>query len=122
MTAQEQTRVFADAAEFAAWLDEHHTQDAGIWLKIAKKASAFSTVTGMEAVEVGLCYGWISSLRKPLDRDFFLQRYSRRRPRSPWSKVNVDLVTKLTAAGRMREPGLAETRAAQADGRWDRAS
>jgi len=110
--------VFAGPAEFAAWLEEHHGQEEAIWLKIAKKGSPVRTVTGFEAVEVGLCYGWISSLRKPLDQDFFLQRYSRRRPRSPWSQVNVDLVAKLTAAGRMRPPGQAEVTAAQADGRW----
>ncbi|MEV0153406.1 hypothetical protein AB0H57_06635 [Micromonospora sp. NPDC050686] len=110
--------VFTGQDEFAAWLEEHHAQEEAIWLKIAKKKSPHTTVTGMAAVEVGLCYGWISSLRKPLDEDFFLQRYSRRRSRSPWSQVNVDLVAKLSAQGRMRPPGLAEVAAAQADGRW----
>ncbi|NUO59253.1 MAG: hypothetical protein HOV71_10600 [Hamadaea sp.] len=110
--------VFADADAFAAWLDEHHTQEEAIWLKIAKKGSPHRTLSNMDAVEVGLCYGWISSHRKPLDQDFFLQRYSRRRPRSPWSQVNKDLVAKLTADGRMRPPGQAEVDAAQADGRW----
>ncbi|MEV6966884.1 hypothetical protein AB0M47_17380 [Hamadaea sp. NPDC051192] len=110
--------IFVDADAFAGWLDEHHAEAEAIWLKIAKKGSAHRTLSNMDAVEVGLCYGWISSHRKPLDQDFFLQRYSRRRPRSPWSQVNKDLVAKLTAEGRMRPPGQAEVDAAQADGRW----
>ncbi|GHJ48315.1 hypothetical protein Cs7R123_56570 [Catellatospora sp. TT07R-123] len=116
-----QAYVFTRPDDFAAWLEEHHAQDGGIWLKIAKAGAAHTTVTGFEAVEVGLCYGWISSLRRPLDRDFFLQRYTRRRPRSPWSRVNVDLVAKLAAEGRMRPPGWAEVHSAQADGRWEQA-
>ncbi|MFC7639963.1 YdeI family protein [Streptosporangium lutulentum] len=67
---------------------------------------------------MALCYGWIDSQRKSYDEHSFLQRYSRRRRNSPWSQVNVDHVEALSAAGRMRPPGLAEVAAAQADGRW----
>jgi uncharacterized protein YdeI (YjbR/CyaY-like superfamily) len=112
---------FGDAAAFDAWLAEHHQQHEAIWIKIAKKTSGIASVTSDEAVDVGLCYGWISSLRLPLDDDFFLQRYSRRRTRSRWSKVNVAKVAALTRAGRMRPPGQAEVDAAKADGRWDAA-
>ncbi len=109
---------FADAAEWEAWLAEHHDADGGAWLKIAKKGSAASSVTIAEALEVALCYGWIDSHRKSCDETFYLQRYSRRRAGSPWSRVNVERVEGLTAAGRMRAPGLAEVAAAEADGRW----
>ncbi|GAA2417689.1 YdeI/OmpD-associated family protein [Nonomuraea africana] len=107
-----------DAAQWESWLAEHHEDEGGVWLKIAKKGSAATSITITEALEVALCYGWIDSQRKSCDEHFYLQRYSRRRKGSPWSRVNVELVEKLTAAGRMRPPGLAEVAAAQADGRW----
>lgn len=68
-----------------------------------------------------MCYGWIDSQRKALDADYYLQRYSPRRAKSPWSKVNVDKAEALIAAGRMREPGIAAIEAAKADGRWEAA-
>jgi uncharacterized protein YdeI (YjbR/CyaY-like superfamily) len=78
-------------------------------------------VTAAEAGEVALCYGWIDSHRKSLDASYFLQKYSPRRPGSSWSRVNVERVEALIAAGRMRAPGLAEVEAAKTDGRWDAA-
>lgn len=116
-----QTITFTDADAFDAWLAEHHGRAEGIWIKIAKKGSGIASITSDECVEVGLCWGWISSLRRPLDDDYYLQKYTPRRPRSRWSKVNVAKVAALTAAGRMRPPGQAEVDAARADGRWDAA-
>jgi uncharacterized protein YdeI (YjbR/CyaY-like superfamily) len=110
-----------DGAEWEAWLADHHTLQAGVWLKIAKKGSGQASVSNDEAVDVALCYGWINGQRKPLDGSWYLQRYTPRRPQSTWSKVNVDKVEALTAAGRMRAPGMAEVEAAKADGRWDAA-
>jgi uncharacterized protein YdeI (YjbR/CyaY-like superfamily) len=110
--------AFADADAFDTWLAEHHTRHEGVWIKMAKKKSGIATVTSDEAVDVGLCYGWISGQRRSFDEQHFLQKYVPRRPRSLWSQVNVDKVAMLTAAGRMREPGLAEVRRAQEDGRW----
>ncbi|MFD3807146.1 YdeI family protein [Streptomyces sp. NPDC058619] len=108
----------ADAAAFDAWLAGHHTRGAGVWVKVAKKGSGIASVTSDELVDVGLCHGWISGQRRTLDDRHYLQKYVPRRPRSLWSQVNVDRVAALTADGRMREPGLAEVRRAQADGRW----
>jgi uncharacterized protein YdeI (YjbR/CyaY-like superfamily) len=113
--------AFGDAAEFETWLAEHVEQSAGVWLKIAKKGSGVASLTDDEAVDVGLCYGWISGQRKRLDEVYYLQKYVPRRPRSRWSQVNVRKVEELTVAGRMRPPGLAEVEAAKADGRWDAA-
>ncbi|MFJ6758735.1 MULTISPECIES: YdeI family protein [unclassified Streptomyces] len=109
---------FADAAAFEGWLAEHHTRHEGVWIKVAKKKSGIPSVTDDELVDIGLCYGWISGQRRALDELYYLQKYVPRRPKSLWSQVNVDKVAALTAAGRMREPGLAEVRRAQADGRW----
>ncbi|MEV0664036.1 YdeI family protein [Actinomadura luteofluorescens] len=109
---------FADAAEWEAWLAEHHESGDGAWLKIAKKGADTASVTITQALEIALCYGWIDSHRRSHDENFYLQRYSRRRRGGSWSRKNVERVEALTAAGRMRPPGLAEVAAAQADGRW----
>jgi len=113
--------AFRDAAEFETWLIDNVDRSAGVWLKIAKKGSGIASMTGDEAVDIGLCYGWISGQRKSLDERYYLQKYVPRRPKSRWSQVNVRKVEELTAAGRMRPSGLAEVEAAKADGRWDAA-
>jgi len=113
--------AFQDAAAWESWLADNHELQAGVWLKMAKKNSSIASVTDDEVVDIGLCYGWVSGQRKSFDESYYLQKYVPRRPRSLWSKVNVDKVEMLLAAGRMREPGTAEVRAAQADGRWDAA-
>jgi len=110
--------AFADAAAFDAWLATNHGRHEGIWIKMAKKGSGVPSITSDEAVDVGLCWGWISSHRKGLDGVYFLQKYTPRRPHSRWSKVNVAKVEALTRDGRMRPPGQAEVDAARADGRW----
>lgn len=112
---------FEDAAAWESWLREHHDRDSSVWLKIAKKGSGSASVTVTEALDVALCYGWIDSHRKGLDGKHFLQKYSPRRARSSWSKVNVDKVEALIAAGRMQPAGLEQVRAARADGRCDAA-
>jgi uncharacterized protein YdeI (YjbR/CyaY-like superfamily) len=113
--------AFRDAAEFEAWLAEHVDWEPGVWLKIAKKGSGVASLTDDEAVDAGLCYGWISGKRKAYDEVYYLQKYVPRRPRSRWSQVNVRKVEALIAAGRMRPSGLAEVEAAKSDGRWDAA-
>jgi uncharacterized protein YdeI (YjbR/CyaY-like superfamily) len=110
--------AFCDAAEFEAWLAEHVNHTAGVWLKIAKKGSGIASLTDDEAVDGGLCYGWISGQRKGFDELYYLQKYVPRRPGSRWSKVNVRKVEALIAEGRMRPSGLAEVAAAKTDGRW----
>jgi uncharacterized protein YdeI (YjbR/CyaY-like superfamily) len=111
-----------DAAAWDSWLAANHRLHRGVWLKIAKKDTGVPSVTNDEAVDVGLCWGWISGHRKALDDIYFLQRYTPRRAGSNWSAVNVAKVEVLLAAGRMQPPGLAEVEAAKADGRWQQAS
>lgn len=113
--------AFADAAQWESWLAGHHDLATGVWIKIAKKNSGKTSVTITEALDVALCYGWIDSHRRGYDEHHYVQRYSPRRARSSWSQVNVDKVSALIAAGRMREPGFAAIEAAKADGRWDAA-
>ncbi|MDQ0798049.1 YdeI family protein [Streptomyces sp. B1I3] len=111
-------RAFARAEELESWLGIHHGVRSDLWLKLAKKGSGIESVTAAEVIDIALCHGWIDGQRKSLDEAYYLQRISPRRRGSQWSQVNVRKVEALTAAGRMREPGLAEVRAAQADGRW----
>lgn len=113
--------LFKNAQAFETWLKQHHATSAGLWLKIAKRGAIDATVTYLEAVEIALCWGWIDGLKRGLDEQHFLQRFTPRRARSIWSKVNVDKVASLTKAGRMQAPGLAQVEAAKADGRWARA-
>jgi uncharacterized protein YdeI (YjbR/CyaY-like superfamily) len=109
---------FPDVAAFDSWLESHHDSSEGIWIRMAKKGSGIRSLSSDEAVDVGLCWGWISGQRKSLDAQFYLQKYVPRRPRSHWSQVNVEKVEQLSAAGRMRPAGLAEVEAAKRDGRW----
>ena len=114
-------KSFRTQAAFAAWLKANHARASEIWLKVHKKESGLPTVTTAQALDVALCWGWIDGLRKSLDAQSFLQRYSPRRPRSLWSQVNRDHVARLTAAGRMTPHGQRHVDAAKADGRWDAA-
>jgi uncharacterized protein YdeI (YjbR/CyaY-like superfamily) len=112
---------FADVGAWEAWLEAHHQHDGEAWLRIAKSRSPLEVVRIGDALDGALCFGWIDGQRLGLDGGSFLQRYSPRRPRSPWSKVNRAKAEALIAAGRMRPAGLAQIEAARADGRWDRA-
>ena len=112
---------FADARAFEAWLSRHHDKADEVWIKIHKVASGLPSITPKEAIDVALCWGWIDGIRKSFDATSYLQRYTPRRPKSIWSRINVDNVERLVAEGRMTEHGLREVEAAKRDGRWDRA-
>ncbi|MEV0357258.1 YdeI/OmpD-associated family protein [Nocardia sp. NPDC050697] len=108
----------ADAAEWERWLAANHERAAEVWVRIAKKGAGRASVTITEALDGALCVGWIDSHRRGVDAEHYLQRYSPRRARSPWSAVNVAKAEALIAAGRMRAAGFAAIEAARADGRW----
>ena len=112
---------FDDASAFTAWLAEVHAEAAGVWLKIPKKGGRGKGPTYAEALDAALRFGWIDSQKRRLDDDHYLQRFTRRARRSPWSKVNRRKAEALIAAGQMAPAGLAEVEAAKDDGRWDRA-
>lgn len=112
---------FADEQRFYDWLARHHDNADEVWIKIHKVSSGLASVTPKQAIDVALCWGWIDGLRKGLDNTSYLQRYTRRRSKSVWSKINVGNVARLIQEGRMTEHGLKEVEAAKADGRWDRA-
>jgi uncharacterized protein YdeI (YjbR/CyaY-like superfamily) len=113
--------TFATDADWEAWLEEHHATSGGVTVRIAKKGSDVATVAYPEVLDTAICFGWIDARRQALDDTFFLQRFTPRRARSRWSKINRDKAEALIAAGRMRPAGLAEVERAKADGRWEAA-
>ena len=114
-------KSFRTEAALEGWIRRNHARETELWLRIYKKGSGVPTVTNAQALDVALCWGWIDGIRKALDEQSFLQRYSPRRPRSIWSQINRDHVARLTAAGRMTPQGQRQVDAAKADGRWDAA-
>jgi uncharacterized protein YdeI (YjbR/CyaY-like superfamily) len=112
---------FASQEDWAAWLDANHATVNGLWLRLAKKASGLRSVTYSEAVEVALCYGWIDGQARGYDEQTSLQRFTPRRAKSVWSRINRDKAEALIAEGRMQPAGLAAVEAAKRDGRWDAA-
>jgi uncharacterized protein YdeI (YjbR/CyaY-like superfamily) len=121
MAAELPVLPFAAPVELGEWLGEHHADSEGIWLKIAKKGAGVESVTYAEALEQALRFGWIDSQKRGHDERFFLQRFTPRRPRGRWSKINREKAEALIAAGEMEPAGLAEVEAARADGRWEAA-
>ena len=114
-------REFVDADSFYLWLSLNHDSETEMWIKIHKMGSNLKSITTKEAIDVVLCWGWIDAIRKGFDSASFLQRYTRRGPKSIWSQINVDNVARLITEGRMTEHGLTHVDVAKADGRWDRA-
>jgi len=117
----EEPLPFATQEDWRAWLAEHHADSDGVWIKFAKKGSGVPTVVYAEAIEVALTYGWIDGQVKAIDEQHYRQRFTPRRARSRWSKINRAKAEKLIAAGAMQPAGLAEVERAKADGRWKRA-
>ena len=113
--------AFPDPAAWEKWLAAEHAGASGLWLKLAKKGCPHPTVSYAEALDIALCFGWIDGQKRPLDDDYWLQRFTPRKPKGKWSKINRGKAEALIAAGRMRPAGLREVEAAKADGRWDAA-
>src|SRR4028119_2324748 len=95
---------FEDAEAFEAWLEANGSTSDGIWVRMAKKATGVPSLDWTRGVEVALCFGWIDGQSRRIDDAWFVQRFTPRRPRSIWSKVNRVKVEKLIAEGRMRPP------------------
>jgi uncharacterized protein YdeI (YjbR/CyaY-like superfamily) len=112
---------FADQGAWESWLAGQHAVSAGIWLKIPKKGSGAPGVSYSDALAVALCYGWIDGQKGGLDDDYWLQRFTPRKPRSRWSKINTEKAAELIEAGLMQPAGMREVELARTDGRWDAA-
>jgi uncharacterized protein YdeI (YjbR/CyaY-like superfamily) len=113
------TLSFATARHFSDWLADHHASSRGIWLRLAKKASGMASITYGEAIDVALAWGWIDGQKQGADEASWLQKFTPRRARSVWSKINREKALALIDAGAMQPAGLAEVERAKRDGRWD---
>ncbi|MEL7496445.1 MAG: YdeI/OmpD-associated family protein [Planctomycetota bacterium] len=112
---------FITQKQFLAWLEKNYAQTESIWLKFAKKASGIKSINYEQAREAAIMYGWIDGLINGLDADFYLTKFTPRRPKSLWSQINRGIAESLIAEGRMQPSGLAQVEAAKADGRWQAA-
>src|SRR5665213_1268890 len=114
--------MVSDAVAWRAWLDQHRSDPAGVWLALAKKGTLTPTsLTYGLALEEALCYGWIDGQGRRRDELTSWQRFTPRRKRSAWSKRNTGIVERMRGAGRMHSAGIAEVERAKADGRWEAA-
>jgi uncharacterized protein YdeI (YjbR/CyaY-like superfamily) len=109
---------FKSSADFREWLEKNQAGSDGVWLRIFKKDSGRKSPTYAEALDQALCYGWIDGQKKSGDELSWLQKFTPRRPRSRWSKINTGHVERLIKAGAMTPAGLEAVEAAKADGRW----
>lgn len=112
---------FESKERWLEWLEVNHGQTEAVWLKMAKKSTGLLSIDYEAGREGALCYGWIDGQSKSLGATHFLQKFSPRRARSKWSKINCDLVEGYIAAGLMQPAGMKEVEAAKADGRWEKA-
>jgi uncharacterized protein YdeI (YjbR/CyaY-like superfamily) len=110
---------FETEQAFETWLEAHHADTPGLWVKFAKKGRGIASISFPEAVQVAMCFGWVDSKMQSVDDDYYVLRYQPRRPRSNWSASSKELAERLMADGRMRPSGFAQVKAAKADGRWD---
>jgi uncharacterized protein YdeI (YjbR/CyaY-like superfamily) len=110
-----------DAAEWTAWLDANHETAPEVWVVYWKKSSGKPSIVWAEAVEIALRYGWIDGLVRGIDEERYMQRWTPRRPKSKWSKVNKETAIRLIESGEMKPMGLAAVEAAKASGEWERA-
>lgn len=90
-------------------------------MRIFKKGSGKTTITYAGALDQALCYGWIDGQKQPHDEHSWLQKFTPRRAKSGWSRINTQHVERLTKAGQMTRAGLEAVEAAKADGRWQAA-
>lgn len=112
---------FDDGKAFEAWLVDNASTASHVWMRMAKKGSGVTSIDWTTAVDVALCFGWIDGIARRIDDEWYVQRFTPRRAKSVWSKINRERIERLTAEGRMRPAGLAEVERAKADGRWDAA-
>ena len=110
--------AFPSPEKWEAWLQKNHAKVDGVWVRFYKKGSGVPTVVYAEALDAALCYGWIDSQVKKYDAKSYIQKFTPRRSKSIWSKVNRGKVAALIKSGRMKAAGLAEIEAAKGDGRW----
>ena len=109
-----------DLEAWHEWLNKNHASSQGVWLTVRKKNSSQKGILLPDAVEEGLCFGWIDSKLKPQNQDFYRLLFTPRKPGSIWSETNKKRVEQLAQEGKMTAAGLAKVAAAKKDGSWDK--
>lgn len=112
------THCPASREEWRNWLEKNHGSELSVWLVCYRKHTDMPTVTWSDAVDEALCFGWIDSTRIALDGERFMQFFSRRKPKSGWSKINKEKVRRLIEKDRMTAAGFASIETAQQNGSW----
>lgn len=108
----------ANQSDWRSWLQQYHDSKQSVWVVFYSKKSQRATINWGEAVDVALCYGWIDSKKIKIDEHTAHQFFSRRKPKSTWSKINKDKVQRLIDEGLMTKAGLDTIRVAQENGSW----
>ncbi len=116
-----QVQFFKSPAELRRWLKEHHLSALELWIGFYKKDSGKGGLTYAEALDEALCFGWIDGIRQRVDEISYTNRFTPRRPKSIWSKINTGHAERLIKSGKMRAAGLEQVKLAKEDGRWARA-
>ena len=113
--------IFSSASAFARWLASQPDNSPGAWLKFSKKGAIEATISKSDAVDLALAHGWIDGQLGRADELYFKTRFTPRKPKSAWSKINCERAERLIVSGQMTQQGLAQVDAAKADGRWEAA-
>lgn len=101
------------------WLMENHDKEVSIWLLCYKQKSDKPSISWSDAVDQALCFGWIDSTRKSVDHESFIQYFTKRKPKSLWSKINKEKVNQLMEKGLMTEAGFKSIEIAKQNGSWN---
>ena len=112
-------KFFKSPTEFREWLEKNHEKEDEVWVGMFKKASGKAGINYDQSLDEALCFGWIDGMTKGIDEDSYMQRFTPRRSKSNWSKINKGHVSRLLKEGKMMPSGLAAVEAAKKDGRWE---
>ncbi|MCB0538319.1 MAG: YdeI/OmpD-associated family protein [Bacteroidetes bacterium] len=119
MSKKEHHKIIpGNTKEWREWLTQNHIKEDGVWLIYYKKNADKPTISWSEAVDEALCFGWIDSVKKPIDEEKFMQFFSKRKANSLWSKINKEKVSKLTQARKMTPAGFEIIEKAKQNGMW----
>ncbi len=94
-------------AEFRRWLEDNHGSERECWVQARRgRPCDDSCLWYLDAVEEAICFGWIDSVRKPID-GVMMQRFSPRRKSGNWSELNKERARRLERLGLMTDAGRA---------------
>ena len=110
--------LFENKKEWRKWLEKNHAKLNEIWLIHYKKSSNKKSINHYDAVEEALCFGWIDSTLKKIDEERYILRYTPRKRKSVWSKINKETAEKMILQGKMTESGLVKINLAKKHGLW----